>query len=73
MKRPTMRDVAERAGVSKTTVSHVINETRFDEEETKQRVLQAIEELGYRPSVVARSLTTNRTQTVGVIVSDSSN
>jgi len=68
-----MSDVAAQAGVSKTTVSHVINETRFVEEETKQRVLQAIAELGYRPSVVARSLTTNRTETVGVIVSDSSN
>ena len=68
-----MRDVAERAGVSKTTVSHVINTTRFVEEETKQRVLRAIAELGYRPSVVARSLTTKRTQTVGVVVSDSSN
>ena len=73
MKRSTVRDVAERAGVSTTTVSHVINETRFVEEETKQRVLQAIAELGYRPSMIARSLTTNRTQTVGVIVSDSSN
>ena len=73
MKLPTMRDVAEQAGVSKTTVSHVINDTRFVEEETKQRVLQAIAELGYRPSTVARSLTTNRTQTVGVIVSDASN
>jgi len=73
MKRPTMGDVAARAGVSKTTVSHVINDTRFVEEETKQRVLQAIAELGYRPSVVARSLTTNRTETIGVIVSDSSN
>jgi LacI family transcriptional regulator len=68
-----MSDVAARAGVSKTTVSHVINNTRFVEEETKQRVLQAIAELGYRPSVVARSLTTNRTETIGVIVSDSSN
>jgi len=73
MKRPTISDVAARAGVSKTTVSHVINNTRFVEEETRQRVLQAIAELGYRPSVAARSLTTNRTETVGVIVSDSSN
>jgi DNA-binding LacI/PurR family transcriptional regulator len=73
VKRPTMGDVAARADVSKTTVSHVINETRFVEEETKQRVLQAIAELGYRPSAVARSLTTNRTETVGVIVSDVSN
>jgi DNA-binding LacI/PurR family transcriptional regulator len=73
MKRPTMSDVAARAGVSKTTVSHVINNTRFVEEETRQRVLQAVAELGYRPSVAARSLTTNRTETVGAIVSDSSN
>ena len=73
MKRPTMADVAARAGVSKTTVSHVINNTRHVEEDTKQRVLQAIDELGYRPSAAARSLTTNRTETIGVIVSDSSN
>jgi LacI family transcriptional regulator len=73
MKRPTMGDVAARAGVSKTTVSHVINNTRHVEEDTKQRVLQAIDELGYRPSAAARSLTTNRTETIGVIVSDSSN
>lgn len=73
MRRPTINDVAKRAGVSKTTVSHVINNTRFVEEETRQRVLQAIAELGYRPSTVARSLTTNRTETIGVIVSDASN
>jgi LacI family transcriptional regulator len=73
MKRPTISDVAKRAGVSKTTVSHVINDTRFVEETTKQRVFEAIAELGYRPSVVARSLTTNRTETVGVVVSDTSN
>ncbi len=73
MKRATIRDVAEKAGVSKSTVSHVINGTRFVEEETKQRVLHVIEELGYRPSVVARSLTTNRTKTIGIIVSDTSN
>jgi LacI family transcriptional regulator len=73
MKRPTISDVARQADVSKTTVSHVINNTRFVEEDTRQRVLQAIAELGYRPSAVARSLTTNRTQTVGVIVSDASN
>jgi LacI family transcriptional regulator len=68
-----MADVAARAGVSKTTVSHVINNTRHVEADTKQRVMQAIDELGYRPSAAARSLTTNRTETIGVIVSDSSN
>jgi LacI family transcriptional regulator len=68
-----MRDVARRAGVSKTTVSHVVNETRFVEEETKQRVLQAIAELGYYPNAAARSLTTKRTGTIGVVISDASN
>jgi LacI family transcriptional regulator len=71
--RATIRDVALRAGVSKSTVSHVVNGTRFVETETKARVLQAIADLGYRPSTVARSLTTNRTHTIGVIVSDTSN
>jgi DNA-binding LacI/PurR family transcriptional regulator len=73
LKRATISDVATRAGVSKATVSHVINATRFVEQMTKQRVLNAIEELGYRPSMVARSLTTNQTNTVGVLVSDTSN
>ncbi len=68
-----MRDVAERARVSKTTVSHVINNTRFVEEETKQRVLQAIAELGYYPNAAARSLTTKRTGTIGVVISDATN
>jgi len=73
VRRPTITDVARQAGVSKTTVSHVINETRFVEEETRQRVLQAIAELDYRPSSAARSLTTNRTETIGVVISDASN
>ena len=71
--RPTISDVAKRAYVSKTTVSHVINGTRVVEEETKRRVLAAIADLGYRPNSVARSLTTRRTGTIGMIVSDASN
>ena len=73
MKRITMRDVAERANVSKATVSHVINETRFVEEATKVRVQQAIKDLGYRPNVAARSLTTQQSRIVGYIVSDVTN
>ena len=73
MRRITMRDVAEHAGVSKATVSHVINETRFVEDATKQRVQSAIRELGYRPNVAARSLTTQRTSIIGLIVSDVTN
>ena len=73
MRRITMRDVAEQAGVSKATVSHVINETRFVEEATKARVREAIRSLGYRPNVAARSLTTQRTRIIGLIVSDVTN
>ncbi len=73
MKRITMRDVAERAGVSKATVSHVINETRFVEDVTKARVRQAIKDLGYRPNVAARSLTTQQSRIIGYIVSDVTN
>jgi LacI family transcriptional regulator len=73
VKRPTISDVAEKAGVSKATVSHVINETRFVEEETRQRVLEAVAALRYRPSTVARSLTTKRTGVIGVLISDAAN
>ncbi len=73
MRRATIREVAERAGVSKATVSHVINETRFVEEHTRQQVLQAIQELDYRPSRLARSLSTRQTYTVGLLISDVGN
>jgi LacI family transcriptional regulator len=61
------------AGVSKTTVSHVINETRAVEAATRQKVLAAVDALGYRPNLLARSLTTHRTGIVGMLISDSSN
>jgi LacI family transcriptional regulator len=64
----TMHDVAVRAGVSKSTVSHVLNGTRFVEPETEARVRQAIRELGYRPNLLARSLRRQETSTIGLIV-----
>ncbi len=73
MRRVTISDVAVLAKVSKATVSHVINNTRFVEEDTRSRVLTAVKELGYQPSLVARSLATNRTETIGIIVSDVTN
>ena len=69
----TMKDVAERAGVSATTVSHVINKTRFVSEEVRARVLQAMEELNYQPNAIARSLRQKATHTIGLIISDISN
>jgi len=68
-----MRDVAERAGVSVTTVSHVINETRPVSDELRERVLAAVDELGYQPNVLARSLRRGETHTIGMIVPDSAN
>lgn len=73
MKRTTITDVALRAGVSKSTVSHVINETRFVGADTRQRVLVAISELDYRPSGIARSLVSQRTKTAGLLISDLGN
>jgi LacI family transcriptional regulator len=65
-----VRDVARRAGVSTTTVSHVMNGTRFVSKELCERVQTAVEELDYQPNAAARSLTLKRTNTIGLIVSD---
>ncbi|UOF89759.1 substrate-binding domain-containing protein [Fodinisporobacter ferrooxydans] len=66
----TIYDVAREAGVSMATVSRVLNGTAVVKEETKQKVKQAIERLGYRPNAVARGLASKRTKTIGVIVPD---
>ncbi|MEV8034676.1 LacI family DNA-binding transcriptional regulator [Streptomyces sp. NPDC086182] len=69
----TMIDVARRAGVSIATVSHVLNDTRPVLPGTRQAVLDAIDELGYTPNTLARSLVTSRTRSVGLAVSATSN
>jgi LacI family transcriptional regulator len=66
----TMRDVARRVGVSPTTVSHVMNETRFVSEETRTKVYQAIRELNYQPNAIARGLRCKKTQNIGMIIPD---
>ncbi|BAK11157.1 HTH-type transcriptional repressor PurR [Pantoea ananatis AJ13355] len=67
----TIKDVAKRAGVSTTTVSHVINKTRFVAEDTREAVWEAIRELHYSPSAVARSLKVNHTKTLGLLATSS--
>ncbi|UTV28889.1 HTH-type transcriptional repressor PurR [Photobacterium atrarenae] len=69
----TIKDVARLAGVSTTTVSHVINKTRFVAEATQKKVLAAVDELNYAPSAVARSLKCNTTRTIGMLVTKSTN
>lgn len=64
----TMAEVARAAGVSKQTVSRVLNGTGRTSERTALRVQEVIRELGYRPSGVARSLATNSSLTVGLVV-----
>ena len=63
----TLIDVAKKANVSKSTVSLVINNVPSVKEETRQRVLEAIEELGYVPNFNARGLMTRRTNSLGVL------
>ena len=70
---PTIQEVADKAGVSPTTVSHVINKSRFVADETRQRVEAAMAELHYRPNALARSLRRGQTHTLGLILPDSSN
>ncbi|WP_433920810.1 LacI family transcriptional regulator [Streptomyces canus] len=70
---PTMADVARSAGVSVATVSHVLNGTRPVLPHTRQAVLDAVDELGYTPNTLARSLVTSRTRSIGLAVSAISN
>ena len=68
-----MRDVAQRARVSVTTVSHVLNKTRFVAPETSQRVLEAIRQLNYYANAHARRLAKNRSDLFGLIISEIAN
>jgi DNA-binding LacI/PurR family transcriptional regulator len=69
----TIKDVAKRAKVATSTVSYIINNKKKVKKETKERVLKAIEELNYSPNLVARSLKTKKSNSIGVIVPDLSN
>ncbi|MBN8730644.1 MAG: LacI family DNA-binding transcriptional regulator [Acidobacteria bacterium] len=66
----SIKDVAARAGVSTATVSHVLNQTRNTKPTTRQRVLDAIEELGYSQNTAARNLAVGRSSLLGLILSD---
>ncbi len=70
---PTIRDVARLAGVAPITVSRVINNSGYVSAETRKRVTQAIEELGYVPNRLARGLRLKRTHTLALVVTDVTN
>lgn len=66
--RVTIRDVARQAGVSPATVSRVLNRPELVDEQTRERVRQAMAELDFHPSAIARGLSVRRTDTIGLIV-----
>lgn len=70
LRPPTMADVARLAGVSHQTVSRVLGDHPNVRDETRAKVLHAIEEMGYRRNSSARALVTRRTRTLGVVASD---
>jgi len=66
----TILDVARRAGVSKATVSRALNGKVVVSEEVKTRIFKAIEETGYRPNLLARTLATSRSNSVGLVITN---
>ena len=71
--RPTIIDVAALSGVSKSTVSNVLRDAGRVSDDTRARVLEAIDALGYRPNSLARDLVRRRSQTIGVVLGDLAN
>ena len=69
VRAPNIRDVAALAGVSYQTVSRVLNDSPSIKDSTRQKVLDVISEIGYRPNQAARTLVTSRSRTIGVLSS----
>ncbi len=72
-RRITMHDIADRAGVSLGTVSHVINGKVPVRDEVRARVQKEIDDLGYQPNYLSRALRTNRTNLIGMVIPDITN
>ncbi|NBI13606.1 substrate-binding domain-containing protein [[Haemophilus] felis] len=69
----TMKDIARIAKVSTSTVSHVINNSRFVSDEIREKVMRVVKELNYTPSALARSLKVKETKTIGLLVTATDN
>ncbi|MCK9171109.1 MAG: LacI family transcriptional regulator [Treponema sp.] len=69
----TINDVAKKAGVSTATVSHVCNNTRYVSDDLRQKVFSAMNELNYKPNLMARGLKGGSLKTIGLIVPDCTN
>ena len=73
MKNVTIKEVAAHAGMSITTVSRALNNNYPVSAEAREKIERAVSELGYRPNLVARSLKSNNTGIIGLVVADISN
>lgn len=71
--RISRKDIAKIAGVSEQTVSYILNNTRKFSDEVMQRVLSVVEQYGYKPDMIAKSMTKKKTYTVAILVNDVSN
>jgi DNA-binding LacI/PurR family transcriptional regulator len=69
-KQPTIRDIASRAGVAPMTVSRAINENGYVSPEARERIMRAVKDLDYHPNRLARSLKSQRTHVVGILLPD---
>ncbi len=70
VKKASIKDIAKQSGVAISTVSHVINNTKFVADTTREKVTKAINELHYRPNLIARGLRTKSTRTIGLLLPD---
>lgn len=73
MNKITIKDIAKEAGVSTATVSRVLTNTGYASDKIKEKVHSVAKKLNYQPNAIARSLKTDRTNTIGVIIPDISN
>lgn len=69
----TISDIAKKAGVSQATVSRVMNDSGYVKKDTREKVMKVMKELNYTPNAIARSLSKNKTNTIGVVVPDINN
>ena len=67
----TIKDIAKRAGVAHSTVSMVMNERKYVSQPMRERILKVVQDMGYQPNLIARSLISHRSQAVAVVFPES--